>query len=350
MTFVTLTRQRSRGSDFAALSREVRRAGLLDRRRGYYLVLIVGNLAVFAAGWVAFAAIGDSWWQLLTAVFFAVLFTQLAFIGHDAGHKQIFRSRRSNDAVGYLHGGLVGLSYDWWVDKHTRHHANPNHEDDDPDLDIPALAFTRDQGRSKRGVLRWMAKHQAVLFFPLLLLEGLNLHWSSIKHVWRGDGHGDGRARALEAGLLIVHLVAYLTAVFIVLSPLTGLAFIAVHQGLWGVYMGCSFAPNHKGMPTLPPGHRLDYLHKQVLTSRNVSGGRWVDFVLGGLNYQIEHHLFPSMPRPNLRRAQALVQGFCDRHRIDYTQCGLLRSYRHILRHLRDAGAPLRHQKEVRMT
>jgi fatty acid desaturase len=346
MTSVTLTRPRSGSGDFATLSREVRRAGLLDRRRGYYLVKIIANLAVFAAGWAAFVAIGDSWWQLLTAVFFAVMFTQLAFIGHDAGHKQIFRGRHSNDAVGYLHGGLVGLSYDWWVGKHTRHHANPNHEDDDPDLDIPVLAFTRDQGRSKRGFLRWMAKHQAALFFPLLLLEGLNLHWSSIKHVW----HGDGRARGLEASLLIAHLAAYLTVVFAVLSPLTGLAFIAVHQGLWGVYMGCSFAPNHKGMPTLPPGHRLDYLRKQVLTSRNVAGGRWVDFVLGGLNYQIEHHLFPTMPRPNLRRAQALVQEFCDRHRIDYAQCGLVRSYTYVLRHLRAVGAPLRHETAARTT
>jgi fatty acid desaturase len=349
MTFVTLTR-RSEGADFATLSREVRRAGLLDRRRVYYLARIMGNLAVFAAGWVAFVAIGDSWWQLLMAVFFAVMFTQLAFIGHDAGHKQIFRSRRGNDTVGYLHGGLVGLSYDWWVGKHTRHHANPNHEDDDPDLDIPALAFTRDQGRSKRGFLRWMAKHQAALFFPLLLLEGLNLHWSSIKHVWHRDENRGGRSRGLEAGLLIAHLAAYLTAVFTVLSPLTGLAFIAVHQGLWGVYMGCSFAPNHKGMPTLPPGHRLDYLRRQVLTSRNVSGGRWVDFLLGGLNYQIEHHLFPTMPRPNLRRAQVLVQDFCDRNRIDYAQCGLLRSYQYVLRHLRDVGAPLRHETEARTT
>jgi fatty acid desaturase len=338
MTSATSTAPRSRGSEFAALSREIRRAGLLDRRRGYYMIKIVLNLAVFAAGWVAFVAIGDSWWQLLMAVFFAVMFTQLSFIGHDAGHKQIFRSRRTNDAVGYLHGGLVGLSYDWWVGKHTRHHANPNHEDDDPDIDMPALAFTRDQARNKHGFRRWMARNQAYLFFPLLLAEGLNLHWQSINHVWRGDG----RARATEMSLLLAHVAIYLTAVFTVLSPLTGLVFVAVHQGLWGVYMGCSFAPNHKGMPTLPEGHQLDYLRKQVLTSRNVRGGRWVDFVLGGLNYQIEHHLFPTMPRPNLRRAQALVENFCARHGIDYAQCGLLRSYGYVVRHLHDVGAPLR--------
>ena len=62
--------------------------------------------------------------------------------------------------------------------------------------------------------------------------------------------------------------------------------------------MGCSFAPNHKGMPVLSAGHTLDFLRKQVLTSRNIRGGWFVDILLGGLNYQIEHHLFPSMPRP----------------------------------------------------
>jgi len=108
--------------------------------------------------------------------------------------------------------------------------------------------------------------------------------------------------------------------------------------------------PTTKECPPLLPGHEVDYLRKQVLTSRNVSGGRWVDLVLGGLNYQIEHHLFPTMPRPNLRRAQALVQEFCERHRIDYAQCGLLRSYRYVLRHLRAIGAPLRHETEARTT
>jgi fatty acid desaturase len=73
-----------------------------------------------------------------------------------------------------------------------------------------------------------------------------------------------------------------------------------------------------------------------------VRGGRWADFALGGLNYQIEHHLFPSMPRPHLRRAQPIVHDFCVEHGISYSQCGLLRSYGHVLRHLHTVGAPLR--------
>jgi fatty acid desaturase len=331
------TRATSR-NDFGELGRLVRREGLLDRRYGFYAAKITLTLLALVGGCVAFVALGDSWWQLATAVFFAVMFAQIAFLGHDAGHNQVFRTGRANDRAGYAFGGLIGMSYGWWMGKHSRHHANPNHEGDDPDIDIPLLAFTRGQTVGKSGFLRWTSKHQAVLFFPLLLLEGLSLHWAGIQAVWNDDV----KARRLEATLLLTHFVVYLGAVFVVLSPPVALAFIAVHQGLWGVYMGCSFAPGHKGMPVYTDKTKLDFLRKQVLTSRNVRGSRWVDFTLGGLNYQIEHHLFPSMPRPNLRRAQPLVRAFCEDHDIDYAECGLFKTYHYVLRHLRDASAPLR--------
>jgi fatty acid desaturase len=325
-------------NDFGDLIRLVRSEGLLDRRYGYYAVKISLTLLALVGGCVAFVVLGDSWWQLATAVFFAVMFAQIAFLGHDAGHNQIFRGGRANDRAGYAFGAVVGMSYGWWMGKHSRHHANPNHEGDDPDIDIPLLAFTRGQSAEKSGFVRWTSKHQAVLFFPLLFLEGLSLHWAGVRAVWRGDI----KARWLEAVSLFVHFVVYLGAVFVVLSPPVAIAFIAVHQGLWGVYMGCSFAPGHKGMPTFTDKTKLDFLRKQVLTSRNIRGGRWVDFTLGGLNYQIEHHLFPAMPRASLRRAQPLVREFCARRGIDYAQCGLLKTYYYVLQHLHDVSAPLR--------
>ena len=126
-----------------------------------------------------------------------------------------------------------------------------------------------------------------------------------------GDRSPGCRHRAWEAALLAVHFAAYLGAVFLVLPPVKAVVFILVQQGLFGFYLGCSFAPNHKGMPVLAASDKTDFLRRQVLTSRNVRGGWLTDFALGGLNYQIEHHLFPSMPRPNLRRAQPLVAAFC---------------------------------------
>ncbi len=323
--------------DYGELSQLIRQAGLLRRRYGYYVVKISLNVLAFAGGWVAFFHLGDSWWQLFLAVFFAVVFAQLSFIGHDAGHKQIFRTGRANDVIGFWHGGMVGLSYASWMEQHTRHHANPNHEDDDPDIHIPAIAFTAEQAVQRRGFFRWMAKYQAFLFFPLLLLEGFSLHVASVRSLWRKDLRG----RRAEMILLAVHFAGYLTVVFLVLSPLVAVVFILVHQCLWGVYMGCSFAPGHKGMPTIT-GHSLDFLRRQVLTSRNVRGGVWVDFTLGALNYQVEHHLFPTMPRPNLRLAQPIVRAFCAGKDIEYAQCGWLRTYGYVLAHLHAVGAPLR--------
>jgi fatty acid desaturase len=329
-----------RGSDFARLAQRITAAGLLDRRYGYYAAKIAVTAGLFVAGWVAFVLLGDSWSQLLVAAGLAVAFTQLAFLGHDAGHRQIFRTRRASELTGLLAGNLaVGLSYGWWIDKHNRHHANPNHEDHDPDVDAGALVWTSEQAQARRGLGRLMARNQAYLFFPLLLLEGLNLHWASVQAVLRRPGM---RRRAPEALLLAAHLIGYLAAVLVVLSPVKALLFVAVHQGLFGLYMGCSFAPNHKGMPVLTAEDELDFLRRQVLTSRNVRGSRMVDLLLGGLNYQIEHHLFPSMPRANLRRAQPLVKAYCAELGVGYEETGALDSYRQGLRHLHGVGATLR--------
>ena len=328
-----------RWSQYTQLSRQIKQAGLLDRRHGYYAAKIVLNLGLFAAGGAAFVLVGDSWWQLATAAYLAVVFTQMAFVGHDAGHRQISRSRHANNLVGLVHANLlVGISFGWWVAKHDRHHSNPNHEDLDPDIDIPALAFTAGQARHKRGLARVVARYQAYLFFPLLLLEAAQLHVASAKAIVRDTG----RATVVEALLLLLHIVGYLTALLLVLSPLQAAVFVLVQQGLFGLYLGCSFAPNHKGMPTLTDAKELDFLRTQVLTSRNVRGSRLVDFLLGGLNYQIEHHLFPNMPRPNLRRAQPLVRAFCSQHDLPYTEATMFGSYAEAMRHLHSVGAPLR--------
>ncbi|HET6519171.1 MAG TPA: acyl-CoA desaturase, partial [Geminicoccaceae bacterium] len=246
---------------------------------------------------------------------------------------------RANDALGYLAGNLaIGLGYSRWVLKHNAHHANPNHDERDPDVQIPVIAFSSDQATGRRGVCGFVTRHQAALFFPLLLLEAWNMHVTSVVAVVNGQV----KDRRLEAVLLAAHAVLYLGTVFWVLSPGPAAVFVVVQQGLFGLYLGASFAPNHKGMPMVSTADRLDPLRKQVLTSRNIRGSTRVDHGLGGLNYQIEHHLFPRMPRPNLRRAQPLVAAFCARQNIRYTQTGFVDSYAQTLRHLHSASAALR--------
>jgi len=338
-----VARSSERNGGYPRLYRAVREAGLLECRRASYLGRIAVTALAFVAAAVGFVAIGDSWWQLLSAAVFAVFFAQFGFIGHDAGHRQIFSSRRANDVVGYVHGDLlIGLGYGWWVGKHLAHHANPNHETHDPDVNLGVLAFTAEQSSDPAGergaVGRFVIRHQAALFFPLLLLEGVDLHVSAVRSLVRGKVP----ARGLETVLLAAHAAAYTVAILSVLSPGKALLFVVVHQGLFGLYLGCSFAPGHKGMPMPTAADRLDPLRRQVLTSRNVVGGPFVDLALGGLNYQIEHHLFPRMPRPNLRRAQPLVREFCRREGLPYVETGLRDSYARALGHLRTVSAPAR--------
>jgi fatty acid desaturase len=340
MTAETTT-EKKRGSDFAALRREVQAANLLARRRGNYVARIFFTIAAVIATWAAFAYVGDSWYQLVVAAVLGVVFTQVAFLGHDGGHQQVYRSRRANDTLGILAGDLlVGLSYGWWVDKHNRHHSHPNHEGQDPDIGEGVLVFTTGQVAARTGMLgRFITRHQAWLFFPLLTLEGISLHVASARAMLASPAR---RYRRVELLLFALHVIGYLTAVLWVLSPVKALVFVSVHQAVFGFYMGCSFAPNHKGMPTVPPGLEMDFLRRQVLTSRNVRGGWFTDVLLGGLNYQVEHHLFPNMPRPSLRKAQYLVRAYCQDRQIAYTETSLFGSYAAALRHLHQLGEPLR--------
>ena len=201
------------------------------------------------------------------------------------------------------------------------------------------LAFSGGQAQAARGVRRLVFRCQAFLLFPMMFLEAASLHGASLRSVTRRiREHRAGQHGTWEAALLTLHAAGYLTAVFLVLSPVRAVLFILVQQGLFGFYLACSFAPNDKGMPVLEAGDRTDFLRRQVLTSRNVRGGWLTDAALGGLNYRIEHHLFPSMPRPSLRRAQPLVAAFCADRGLPYCQTHLLGSYAQALRHLSSVG------------
>jgi fatty acid desaturase len=329
-------------SGFAPLIQQVRAHGLLDRRRGRYAWLIGLDLLAYASVWAAVALVGDSWWLAALPLPAAVFTTRLYFVGHDAGHGQIAGTRRANRLLGLLIGDLgLGLSYGWWTDKHNRHHANPNHLEKDPDVGAGVIVWSRDQAAGRRGrFVRWFTRNQGRLFLPLLLLEGINLKVSSVRSVAARCRRGDRRGQAwAEAALLSAHFGAYLGLLFTVLSPGAAIAFALAHQALLGVHLGCAFAPNHKGMPMPGPDERWDHLRKQVLTSRNVRGGVVTDWFLGGLNYQIEHHLFPSMPRPHLRRARPLVRHHCRLAGLPYTEEGLIESYAQALRHLHAVGS-----------
>ncbi|NIJ05782.1 fatty acid desaturase family protein [Frigoribacterium faeni] len=322
-------------STYSALLASVREAGLLRRRTGFYVTVFVILVACLGGAATGFVLLGSSWFQLLIAAALGVILTQFAFLTHEAAHRQVFDSGTRNDAVGrVLAAGVVGMSYAWWMSKHTRHHANPNTKGKDPDIAFDTVSFLEEDAAKQTGLMKHLTRRQGYFFFPLLLGEGVNLHVHSFKVLLTKEKI---EGRALEISLIATRMVLYFGAVFFFLPVGMAFAFIGVQMAVFGLYMGSSFAPNHKGMPIIPEGAKVDFLSKQVLTSRNITG-RFSTAFMGGLNYQIEHHLFPSMARPHLRAASKLVKAHCAEHEIPYQETTAVKSYGIVIRYLNRVG------------
>ena len=327
------------GNDYAQLRSLVKQAGLLEKQPAYYAHKFVLSLTLLGVGFTFLALVDTLWLQLLDAVFLAVVWAQLGFIGHDAGHRQIFKSARRNDIVGLGIAFLLGMVRTWWMDKHNRHHSYPNEPGRDPDVDIPVLAFGEDEAMGKRGLYRLIVKYQAYLFIPMLSMEGfVGLRLAGIQYMLRRKL----KFPVAEPLIMIAHFAAFLGLVFYLLSPWHAVLFLVVHQMLFGLYMGAVFAPNHKGMPMMDGDVTLDYLRRQVVTARNIKPNPVTDFCYGGLNYQIEHHLFPDMPRNRLGKTRKIVRAYCRDRGISYYETGALRAMQEILGFLHRTSAPLR--------
>ncbi len=322
-------------NEYAELKRLLRQQGLFKRQPAFYAyqaVLIVGLLTVS----VGILVLAPFWAKMLDALLLAFTFTQIGYIGHDAGHRQIFARPFQNDMVGLLVGLLLGASRSWWVEIHNDHHSNPNDLALDPHTAIPAISFTAEQARSKRGFIGRVTRFQAIYFYPMLLFEGLGLRAAGIQYL----AGKKAKFRLLEASSIVLHFAAYLALVFSVMSLGQAALFLALHQGIWGLYLGSIFAPNHKGMLVPDTNTDLDFLRLQVLTTRNIKPHPLTDFWCGGLNYQIEHHLFPNLPRNKLKAARLVIMDFCRDHSIPYYETGFLQSYVEVTRYLAKVAAP----------
>lgn len=320
---------------FKTVATQVREEGLLRRAQWFYALVGAAIAAGFAACIAISILIGPSWYLLIIAAVAGILFAQVGFLGHEAAHRVILSSGPRNDRLALVLINFIGMSYAWWDSKHTRHHANPNQVGKDPDIKVDTVSFLEEDAALARGIQRLITKYQGWLFFPLINFEGLNLHYHSFKHLL---SPGKVKNRWLELALLTFRFAALYIPIFYFLPLGMAFAFSGVMLAVFGTYMGASFAPNHKGMPVVPREVRLDFFSKQVRTSRNITGGWWVTAFMGGLNYQVEHHLFPSMARPYLARTSKIVKAYCLENGIPYTQTTLIRSYRAVIDYLNEVG------------
>jgi fatty acid desaturase len=245
---------------------------------------------------------------------------------------------KANVANLFLANLLLGLSGAWWVDRHNQHHSHPNQFDLDPDIEIPFISFTVEEARNKPQFLQFIVKYQAYFFFPSQVLVTTAFRILSFRFVLEKKA----RYPLAEASLMILHVLLYAGLLLTHLNIWQALVFLVVQQGCCGVYLGSIFASNHKGMLMLDKDSQLDFLRRQVLTSRNIQAHPLTDFWYCGLNYQIEHHLFPTIPGNKLKEVQRVVKVFCQSHGIPYYETSLLQSYKEILRALDETSAPLR--------
>jgi fatty acid desaturase len=320
--------------EYTELRRRVRAAGLFERSYRYYAALAT-TLALGLVAVGALLALAPGPGDLVAVPLLALTLVQLGFLVHDAGHNQIFRSTPNNRRVGlFCAAGLLGVSFENWVDKHNAHHGHCNEVDEDPDINHPLLAFTPEQAAQRRGWVRWLVRHQARLYFLLAMFATISFRIDAWRHViaeWR-----QRRAR-WELAMIVLNYAAWLVLPSVVLGPLRWLPLFLASQALTGMYMASVFAPNHKGMPLIR-GRRPSFIEQQVLTSRNVRGGPVTDAMFGGLNYQIEHHLFPTVARNRLPALREIVRPYCAEVGLAYEELGVIPSYRLLLQQLEAVG------------
>jgi fatty acid desaturase len=331
--------QRWPSGDYARLRRQIRAEGLLEPQTPYYLTKLATLVVLFAVS-VAFALLVSHIMLIVASgLLLAFASTQAGLLSHDIIHRQAFRGRRLNTVLRLAVGNtLLGLSHSWWAQKHNAHHANPNHIDKDPDMDIPFVVFAAEQIAGRPRWTHPLIAVQTVVLPLLFLMQALSMRAMSVRHVVVEAAP----ARVLQLTLLAGHLALYALLLFAIRDWLSIVLFVVTHQLVFGLYNSAVFASNHKGMPTMRDGERLDFLREQVLTSRDVDGHPFTDFLYGGLNYQVEHHLFPTMPRNNFAKAQPIVRQFCADHNIPYHSDRLFGAYRDAWTHLHRASSELR--------
>jgi fatty acid desaturase len=198
------------------------------------------------------------------------------------------------------------------------------------------LSFTPESRNEKKGFERWLSNRQGYLFPFILLFTGFDLlldSFASLKRKERKIG-----TRTLEFGLMMFRQIGPYLVFTLMFGWAWAIALWFFMMLIFGFFMGAAFAPNHKGMPLIERDAKIDFFQRQVLTSRNIRGTWLTDNLMGGLNYQVEHHLFPSMARPNLRKAHKIVVEYCKENSIPLVEMNLLSSYAAVMRYLNDVG------------
>ncbi|KAJ3101890.1 hypothetical protein HDU97_001003 [Phlyctochytrium planicorne] len=313
-------------SDIAELRSTLNKMGVYKSSKMYYLYKILSNVCLCVLSIAILVRWpGNSFAVMGAGAVLALFWQQCGWLAHDFLHHQVFTDRRLNDLVGYMVGNVwQGFSVSWWKNKHCTHHSVPNVHDADPDIDtMPYLAWSEHAlelftDLKEADVARFMVAYQPILYFPILAFA--RLAWCFASVTYNLETSLSPKKKFLELSTLGLHWLWYFGVAFGLCSPLRALLFIFVSQTVSGILLALVFSVNHNGMPvySTKASSKFNFYELQVVTGRDVINSPFVDWFTGGLNYQIEHHMFPSIPRHQFGRVQPLVESLCKKHGIPY--------------------------------
>ena len=316
-------------SDYALLYQMVKEKGLFEKDIKPYLAelgLAFGLYTVMIA--IIIFSPSGLLCLFVTAGIFSLGQVRIGLLGHDATHYQIFDSKKLNHLAAFIMWNLgLGLSHLWWEHQHGLHHDHPNNIDLDPDMDRPFLAYSPEQLKNKGPIQKLLIKHQAYLYFLFMMLGLLVSRFYNIHFLVKNKNI---KYRLLEIVGITTHTLIYFILIISVFGLRNGIIFTATYHAIAGLLFGLLFAPNHKGMPTIKANTVIDPLQAQIITSRNIKSNTLTNFLYGGLNYQIEHHLFRNMPRHKLRTARSIIKPFRNNNDIYYHETGICQSFKEI--------------------
>lgn len=288
----------------------------------------------------------------------ALSWHQSAWIGHDTLHNSITKSRRTSHLIGVFYGNLLtGISAGWWKYTHNMHHVTTNEWDKDPDVThLPLFAVTEKMFLDARArqltymeqlFLKTLIPLQHLLYLPIMMLARFNLYIQSFWFVTSGriiampnqEMKFDRDIERLEVLGLIGFWIWF--PMFLYFSFATwqrAALFVLVGHAYMGM-LHIQITLSHWERPfSLPSESDHEWVRIQASTARNIEPGVFNDWYFGGLHYQIEHHLFPRVPRHNLGKLKALVKPFLDKWNIPYCSSGFFEALKEVLSSLSDVG------------
>lgn len=249
----------------------------------------------------------------------------LGGLTHDFGHRQVFRSPLLNDIFGMFVGLLTATPYKVWKFNHNLHHAHPNEQEKDPDVDS-FFTFVEDRETHKTGFKGFVRRNQHIMYFPLMCFAGASFRIKGLIHLIK-----EFKPRPwLDIIVLAIGILAWFVGPFFIFPFWKALLFIIIYNAIGGLYLGNIFAPNHKGMPQLRPDVEYSFFEQQVITARNVKFNPIIDYIMLGLNYQVEHHLFPSASRLYLHDLHKITAPLCAKYHMSIEEMNIVETNRFI--------------------